>query len=93
MAKHLLRLMDLSEKEITEILNLAAEALIQGSNSLNEAEVRKLMIENGLSEDEARKKVISANALDVFWAGYGGFISGSVSSANLFSIIYIVRSR
>ena len=66
-----------TEETRSYILNLVSDSLIQGYNSASEQEVRTLMNENGLSEDEARKQVAAGNALNAFWSAYGGFVSGS----------------
>ena len=70
-----------SEEVSSELLNMVADSIIQGYNTADEREVRRLMLENGISEEEARKQVGLGNALDVFWAAYGGFVSGSGTSA------------
>ena len=70
-----------SEEVSAELLNMMADSIIQGYNTADEREVRRLMLENGISEEEARKQVGLGNALDVFWAAYGGFVSGAGTSA------------
>lgn len=65
-----------SEEVSSEVANLAANAVILGANSDNQREIRSLMEQEGLSREEAEKKAIVNRALDIFWAGYGGFVSG-----------------
>ena len=65
-----------SEEVSSEVANLAANAVILGANSDNQREIRSLMEQEGLSREEAEKKAIANRAVDIFWAGYGGFISG-----------------
>lgn len=65
-----------SEEVSSEVANLAANAVILGANSDNQREIRSLMDQEGLSREDAEKKAIVNRAVDIFWAGYGGFISG-----------------
>lgn len=66
-----------SEEVASEVANMAANALILGANSDNQQEIRELMESEGLSYEEAKKKAYLNRVLDVFWAAYGGFVSGS----------------
>lgn len=75
-----------TEEFRSTILNLVSDSLIQGYNSVSEQEVRKLMIEGGLSEEEARKQVGVGNALEAFWSAYGGFVSGSSMMAGTYGV-------
>lgn len=65
-----------SEEIASELANMAAEAMILGANSDNQREIRKLMETEGLSREEAEKKAFVNRAMDILWAGYGGFVSG-----------------
>lgn len=65
-----------SEEMASELANMAADAMILGANSDNQREIRELMAVEGLSREEAEKKAFVNRALDVLWAGYGGFVSG-----------------
>lgn len=64
------------EEVNADLLNMATDAIINGYNSADEREVKKLIVEQGLTEEEARKQVAAENAVNTFWSFYGGFISG-----------------
>lgn len=66
-----------SEEVASEVANMVVNALILGANSDNQQEIRELMESEGLSYDEAKKQEYLNRVLDVFWAAYGGFVSGS----------------
>lgn len=66
------------EEVNSDILNLISDSVIQGYNSVSERTVREIMNTSGVSEDEARRQVAAQNAIDIFWSGYGGFISGGL---------------
>ena len=66
-----------SEEVASEIANMVVNALILGANSDNQQETRELMESEGLSYEEAKKQAYLNRVLDVFWAAYGGFVSGS----------------
>ena len=66
-----------SEEVASEIANNIADALIQGGNSDNSREVAELM-QQGMSYKEAVAEVLKNRAIDVFWAGYGGAVSGGM---------------
>lgn len=68
---------EMSEEVAAEIANMAVNALNLGANSDNQQEIRDLMESEGLSYEEAKKKAYLNRVLDVFWAAYGGFVSGS----------------
>lgn len=68
-----------SEEVFTELANKAAEAIYFGSNS-DTADRENQYIAAGLSPEEAKKKAIADAAIDVFWAGYGGLVSGGLFS-------------
>ena len=75
-----------SEEINSEILNMAADAIFQGYNSATEKEINYLILNCGLSEEEARNKVAVGNALNVFWAGYAGFVSGAAMSGGAYTL-------
>lgn len=64
------------EEMASEVANMAADAMILGGNSDNQREIRALMAAEGLSREEAEKRAFVNRALDILWAGYGGFVSG-----------------
>jgi hypothetical protein len=64
-----------SEEVATEIANIAAESIIQGYNSQDWQTINEL-VSNGMSLEKAQAQVSADNALGIFWAAYGGFISG-----------------
>lgn len=68
-----------SEEVFTEIANKAAEAAMFGANS-DTADRENAYIAAGVEPEEAKQKAMLDAAVDVFWAGYGGFISGGVFS-------------
>lgn len=68
-----------SEEVFTELANQGAEALMFGANSDTKDRENKYIAE-GFSPEEAKKKAIADAAVDVFWAGYGGLISGGAFS-------------
>ena len=68
---------EMSEEVASEIANMVANALILGANSDNQQEIREMMESEGLSYEEAKKQAYLNRVLDVFWAAYGGFVSGS----------------
>ena len=67
---------EMSEEVASELANMVADALILGANSDNQQEIRELMESEGLSYEEAKKQAILNRAVDIFWAAYGGFVSG-----------------
>lgn len=66
-----------SEEVASEIANNVADAIIQGANSDNSREVAALM-QQGMSYEKAVAEVLKNRAIDVFWAGYGGAVSGGM---------------
>lgn len=64
-----------SEETASEIGNMILDALINGANSDNSREIRELM-NNGLTMEEAERQAVRNRAMDIFWAAYGGFVSG-----------------
>ena len=64
-----------SEEVASEIANQVANALILAGNSDNQREIQALMAD-GMSREEAEKQALINRAVDIFWAGYGGFVSG-----------------
>lgn len=70
-----------SEEVFTEISNQILDAVNRGVNSDHNVRVRALMKENpGMSETEAEQQAASEDAQEVFWAGFGGALSGGLSS-------------
>lgn len=70
-----------SEEVFTEISNQILDAVNRGVNSDHNVRVRALMKENpGMSETEAEQQAASEDAQEVFWAGFGGVLSGGLSS-------------
>ena len=70
-----------SEEVFTEISNQILDAVNRGVNSDHRVRVRALMKENpGMSETEAEQQAASEDAQEVFWAGFGGALSGGLSS-------------
>ena len=64
-----------SEEVASEVANQVANALILAGNSDNQLKIQALMAE-GMSREEAEKQALINRAVDIFWAGYGGFVSG-----------------
>ena len=67
---------EMSEEVASELANQAVDALLRGANSDNNQEIQELMAQ-GMSEEEAKRQALVNRAVDVFWAGYGGFVSGA----------------
>lgn len=67
---------EMSEEVASELANQAVDALLRGANSDNNQEIQAL-IAQGIPEDEAKRQALVNRAVDVFWAGYGGFVSGA----------------
>lgn len=64
-----------SEEVASEVANQVANALILAGNSDNQLEIQALMAD-GMSREDAEKQALINRAVDIFWAGYGGFVSG-----------------
>lgn len=71
-----------SEEVFTELGNMILDAVNRGVNSDHSRRVRELMndSENPMTREEAEQKAAAEDAMDVFWAGFGGFLSGGLSS-------------
>ena len=67
---------EMSEEVASELANQAVDALLRGANSDNNQEIQELMAQ-GIPEEEAKRQALVNRAVDVFWAGYGGFVSGA----------------
>lgn len=67
---------EMSEEVASELANQVVDALLRGANSDNNQEIQE-MIAQGIPEDEAKRQALVNRAVDVFWAGYGGFVSGA----------------
>lgn len=63
-----------SEEVFTEIGNMMWDAIVMGQSSDTQQAIRKY-IDQGMDQDHARAQAIKDNALDIFWAGFGGAIS------------------
>ncbi len=63
-----------SEEVFTEIGNMMWDAIVMGQSSDTQQAIRKYM-DQGMDQDHARAQAIKDNALDIFWAGFGGAIS------------------
>lgn len=68
-----------SEEVFTEIGNMMWDAIVMGQNSDTQQAIRKYM-EQGMDQEHARAQAIKDNALDIFWAGFGGAISAGAMS-------------
>lgn len=64
-----------SEELNTEIANMILDAANRGYASDNSRRIEELM-EQGMSRTDATNKARAEAAMDVFWAAYGGAISG-----------------
>lgn len=64
-----------SEEINTEIANIAFDAINMGKNCDVSMTVRGYMLQ-GMSEEEAKKKAMVDAVTDIYWAGFGGFVSG-----------------
>ena len=64
-----------SEEINTEIANIAFDAINMGKNCDVSMSVRGYMLQ-GISEEEAKKKAMVDAVTDIYWAGFGGFVSG-----------------
>lgn len=71
-----------SEEVFTEITNQILDAINRGVNSDHNQRVWELMndAENPMSREEAETKAAAEDAMDVFWAGLGGVMSGGMSA-------------
>ena len=71
-----------SEEVFTELGNMILDAVNRGVNSDHSRRVRELMndSENPMTQAEAEQKAAAEEAMDVFWAGFGGALSGGFSS-------------
>lgn len=68
-----------SEEVFTEIGNMMWDAIVMGQSSDTQQAIRKYM-DQGMDQDHARAQAIKDNALDIFWAGFGGAISAGAMS-------------
>lgn len=64
-----------SEEINTEIANIAFDAINMGKDCDVSMAVRGYMLQ-GMSEEEAKKKAMVDAVTDIYWAGFGGFVSG-----------------
>mgnify|MGYP003307668622 CR=1 FL=1 len=64
-----------SEEVNTELANMVLDAINRGYASDNSQRIMELM-KDGMSYTEAQNKAASEAAMNVFWAAYGGFVSG-----------------
>lgn len=63
------------EEVNTEIANIAFDAINMGKNCDVSMAVRGYRLQ-GMSEEEARRKATMDAITDIYWAGFGGFVSG-----------------
>lgn len=68
-----------SEEVFTEIGNMMWDSIVMGQSSDTQQAIRKYM-DQGMDQDHARAQAIKDNALDIFWAGFGGAISAGAMS-------------
>lgn len=66
-----------NEEINTEIANIAFDAINMGKNCDVSMSIREYMAQ-GLSEEEAKKRATVDAVTDIYWAGFGGFVSGGV---------------
>lgn len=66
-----------TEEINTEIANIAFDAINMGKNCDVSMSIREYMAQ-GLSEEEAKKRATVDAVTDIYWAGFGGFVSGGV---------------
>ena len=66
-----------SEEVFTEIANTISNSIIMGANSDLSNDINAYL-QQGLTEDEAKKKALISKVADIAWAGVGGAISGGV---------------
>lgn len=64
-----------NEEINTEIANIAFDAINMGKNCDVSMSIREYMAQ-GLSEEEAKKRATVDAVTDIYWAGFGGFVSG-----------------
>lgn len=64
-----------SEETFTELGNLVWDAVVRGYGSDNQQLIHQMML-TGMTEQEARAEADKQKAMEVFWAAYGGFVSG-----------------
>lgn len=74
-----------SEESLTEISNILTDAAIMSKDSSYELSVQAYM-QDGLTEEEARKKAFEDSISQVVLAGAGGFLSGVTLSGARISI-------
>lgn len=70
-----------TEEINTELANMIVDAWNRGWTSDNNNAIRDYMEKDGLSYAEAERKAAADAAMNVFWAAYGGFISGGAMGA------------
>lgn len=68
-----------SEEVFTEIGNMMWDSIVMGQSSDTQQAIRKY-VDQGMDQDHARAQAIKDNALDIFWAGFGGAISAGAMS-------------
>lgn len=70
-----------TEEMNTELANMIVDAWNRGWTSDNNNAIREYMEKDGLSYAEAERKAAADAAMNVFWAAYGGFVSGGAMGA------------
>ena len=81
-----------SEEGVTTLLNNFADQLVMGDKSNFNAMVKLLMTQDGLSEEEAKKKAWLSMANDLAFDMLGGAISGGVSGGIQSGIGSVINS-
>lgn len=64
-----------SEEVASDLMNYVSDALILGSNSDSHRRIQQYEAE-GLTSEQAKKKVFQENLYQTLWSGIGGFLSG-----------------
>ena len=65
-----------SEEMATEFADIVIDNAVANSNSENNLEKARLIREEGLSQEEAERKVFVDNCSSVLWSGVGGMLAG-----------------
>ena len=80
-----------TEEMFTEVANIISDGIIAGRNSTNAKLIEQYMAE-GMTEEEAKKKVILNNIKNIALAGLGGAISGGVSAGG-FGAVNVIGEK
>lgn len=71
-----------TEEMFTEVANIISDSLIAGRNSSNAKLVEQYMAQ-GMTEEEAKRRVVLDNIKNVALAGIGGALSGGVTAGGI----------